>query len=163
MSINKTRAILGLGSNINPDCYLPMAIDCLQEYLDVCAVSSIWQTKAVGSSGPDYLNAVLEIETDLPIPDLKECIISHIENELDRVRLEDKYADRTIDIDILIYGKETLDDDIWRLPHIAVPLSELEPDLINPKTGESLSEIAQKLINPGIKVRDDIYITGEGE
>lgn len=153
------KAYLGLGSNIDPTCYLPEAVRCLQEYLDVRAVSSIWQSKAVGSGGPDYLNAVLEIETDLTRVELKQCIIAHIEDVLGRVRTKDKYADRTIDIDILIYDQDILESDLWIQPHVYVPLSELLPGLVNPATGKSLLELADGYPRDKMHRRPDMIDT----
>jgi len=150
------KAYLGLGSNIDPTCYLPEAVRCLQEYLDVRAVSSIWQSKAVGSSGPDYLNAVLEIKTDLTQVELKQCIITHIEETLGRVRTEDKFADRTIDIDILIYDQDILDSELWTQPHIFVPLAELIPGLVNPNSGETLEVLARGYPRDKMRPRPDM-------
>lgn len=152
----KKRVFLGLGSNIDPTCYLPEAIRCLGEYLEVNAVSTIWQTRAVGSSGPDYLNAVIEIETELSRVELKQSVLSHIESALDRVRTEDKYADRTIDIDILIYDQDILDGDLWVQPHVFVPLSELFPDLVNPNTGENLGELSHRFPKDQMLTRPDL-------
>lgn len=145
-SSTRTRLIyLGLGSNIDPETNLPAAVACLREHLDVVAVSSAWQTPAVGSSGPDYLNAVVAIRTSLPPEAIKQDIIDYIESELGRVRTGDKYADRTIDIDILAVDSEPYDDEIWQHAHAAVPLAELKPDIVNEETGERLEDVAGRM------------------
>jgi 2-amino-4-hydroxy-6-hydroxymethyldihydropteridine diphosphokinase len=136
---------LGLGSNIQPEVYLPKAVACLGRFLNVVAMSSTWQTKAVGSSGPDFLNAVISVSTELSPEDLKYQITCRIEEELDRVRISDRNAPRTIDIDVLIYDNQVLDAEIWRQAHLAVPLSEILPGIIEPNTGKTLESIANQL------------------
>ena len=156
----KTRVIyLGLGSNIDPEINLPTAVDCLREHLDVVAVSSAWQTPAVGSSGPDYINSVVAIRSNLPPDAIKQDIINYIESELGRVRTRDKYADRTIDIDILAVDNEPYDEEIWHQAHVAVPLAELNPDIVNEKTGKRLENIANSLGEKArIKERPEIKL-----
>lgn len=150
---------LGLGSNIQPDLYLPKAIRYLQHMLEVVQVSSIWQTPAVGMEGPDFLNVVIEVRTELNPEEIKKQVTQKIENELGRVRTEDKFAPRTIDIDLLIYDNQVLDEEIWDHAHLAVPLAELIPDLVNDKTNLSLKSIADQFQRTTmIKPRLDLYI-----
>ena len=137
---------MGLGSNIDPDCHIPEAVECLREFMDVKAVSSAWQTPAVGSDGPDYLNAVVAVETDLPPSELKQEVIQHVEELLGRVRTVNKYADRTIDIDILIIRTHTLDCEIWSQPHITIPMAEIYPELRSPDSGETLASLAKEML-----------------
>ena len=159
MGRSRNIVYLGLGSNIDPDCHLPEAVECLRKFFNVVAVSSAWQTPAVGSSGPDYLNAVIAVETELSPSDIKQAVLSQIEDLLGRVRTEDKYADRTIDIDILLIRTHTLDCEIWSQPHIAIPMSELYPDLASPNSSETLAEVAEEMLNSThIQRRPDIIL-----
>lgn len=138
------RVYLGLGSNINPESYLPRAVLCLNKFLQVEAVSSAWQSPAIGSEGPDFLNAVVQVRTDLLPQQLKHEVTCRIEEELNRVRTDDRYAPRTIDIDILIFNSQVVDPEIWQFAHHAVPLAELLPNLTNPDTLEPLVTIAER-------------------
>ena len=113
----------------------------MRELVDVITISSVWQTPAVGFEGDVFLNAVALIETDLPPNDLKFQILRQIEAQLSRVRTEEKFAPRTIDIDILIYNDELTDEELWTQPHLAVPLAELYPTFVN-ITGEKLENVA---------------------
>jgi 2-amino-4-hydroxy-6-hydroxymethyldihydropteridine diphosphokinase len=140
----KNKVYLALGSNIDPEKYLPLAIKKLGELVDVLATSSAWQTPSVGFAGDDFLNAVVLIETSLPPDDLKENVLRKIESQLNRVRTEEKFAPRTIDIDILIYNDELIDEELWAQPHLAVPLAELYPTF-GKNTGEKLEDIARAL------------------
>jgi 2-amino-4-hydroxy-6-hydroxymethyldihydropteridine diphosphokinase len=148
---------LGLGSNIDPEQNLPSAVSCLGDYLEVVAVSSAWQTPAVGSSGDDFLNAVILVRTMLPPTELKQKMVRYIEDQLGRIRSEDKYADRTIDIDLLIRDTQILDPEIWVYAHMAVPLSELNPSITSDITGETIQQAAQRLSShTDIKHRPDV-------
>jgi len=108
----------------------------------VKAVSTVWETQAIGSNGPNYLNVAVLISTDLDIQVFKIQVIVCIEATLGRVRTQDKYADRTIDIDILIFDDIVHDPNLWLQGFIALPTAELIPDLMNPDSGKSLAETA---------------------
>jgi 2-amino-4-hydroxy-6-hydroxymethyldihydropteridine diphosphokinase len=140
------RAVLGLGSNIEPYCNLPRAVELLERQVKLVAMSRAWETPAVGQPGaPDFINAALLVRTSLSPLELKSRVIRPIEAELGRVRTEDKNAPRPIDIDLLFYDGEVLDPEIWRQAYLAVPVAELFPTLIDPETGDTLAQVAVHL------------------
>lgn len=139
------QAILLLGSNIEPMVNLEKAQLLLSKSVTVISRSRIWETEAVGSDGPNFLNMAVKIETLLNAWQIKDQVIVSIEKELNRIRTEDKYAPRTIDIDIIIFNGKIKDANIWNSAFIAMPVSEIRPDLMHPSTGETLKVIAQKL------------------
>lgn len=148
---------LSLGSNIDPEANLPKAIQKLSSIIEVVAVSSIWQTPAVGFEGEDFLNAVVAIQTLLPPDSLKYEIIRPLETLLGRTRTREKFSSRTIDIDILLYPDELVDEELWFQPHLAVPLAELNPEYARKETGETLIEVASNLQkNSRIQLRKDL-------
>ncbi len=139
-----TRVFIGVGSNIAPESNIKAAIRLLAEKARLVDISTFYRTPAEGRpEQPDYLNGVLEIETNLAPEDLKKDVLRRIECELGRRRGADKYAARPIDLDILIYG--TLEaqskdlslpsEDIKTRSFVAIPLAEIAPDLIVPGTG----------------------------
>ncbi len=136
---------LSLGSNIEPEKNLPAAMARLRKHGEVQAVSSVWQTSPVGSTGPDFLNAAAAFRSPLSPASLRKKVLLKIEQELGRRRTRDKYAPRTIDMDILIAGDKVLDPEIWRQAHLAVPLGELYPELLHPGTGEPLTVVSRQL------------------
>jgi len=77
---------------------------------------------------------------------LKFDILRNIEIHLGRVRSLDKYAPRTIDIDIILDGDKIVDANIWNYAYIAVPVSELYPELICAETHQTLKDVAAILI-----------------
>lgn len=155
-------ALVGLGSNVEPDRHLPAAVRLLAERLDVRALSSAWATCPVGPAGQlPFLNAAALVATELAPAALKARLLREVERCLGRVRTGDRYAPRTIDLDLVIYpaggagpsGEEpsppsdlVLDPDLHRAPHLAVPAAELLPDWVHPATGEPLARLAERLV-----------------
>lgn len=143
------QVIIGLGSNISPAENLKSALYLLGQYAPIEAISEIWQTRAIGSKGPDFLNAAVLMSTPLSYDELRNQILRPIENLLGRVRTKDPNAPRTIDLDILIVDGKLIDQDLWKYAHVCVPVAQLLPDIHNPMTGESIKKFANRLIESG--------------
>lgn len=140
-----TRAFLGLGSNLGDRlAHLQGAVDALStmDRVFVIAVSDVYETAPVG--GPiqdDFLNAVVAIETDLPPRDLL-AVAMHVEQLAARVRVM-HWGPRTLDVDILIYGDEQVDEPDLEIPHprmherpfVLAPLLDVAPDRVEPPAG----------------------------
>ncbi|OGO28623.1 MAG: 2-amino-4-hydroxy-6-hydroxymethyldihydropteridine diphosphokinase [Chloroflexi bacterium RBG_16_52_11] len=141
------KAYLCLGSNIRPEIYLPKAIELLRQHGRVQTISSAWETRAIGSNGPNYLNACLLLLTPLSANELKEEVIRPIEEILGRVRNQDKYASRSIDIDIVMFDETPHKPEYWDKAFMLIPLTQLNPDLFNPLTQEKLSITAERIKN----------------
>jgi 2-amino-4-hydroxy-6-hydroxymethyldihydropteridine diphosphokinase len=130
------------------------------------AVSSVYETAPVGRPEQEnYLNAVALIETECSAQALKRALLE-LESALGRVRTEDKYAPRSIDLDITLFNEQVLeldgrripDPDLLRYAHIAVPLAELLPEQRHPLDGRTYAEIASRMPGPGIVRRPDIVL-----
>lgn len=110
---------IGVGSNLGDSRdYINKALNCLRKTsgITVDKVSSIIETEPQNAAGQGkYLNAVIRLETNLAALDLLKELQS-IENSLGRVRLF-KNAPRTIDLDILLYGEEAIDEPELKTPH----------------------------------------------
>jgi 2-amino-4-hydroxy-6-hydroxymethyldihydropteridine diphosphokinase len=150
------RACLLLGSNIEPERHLSLAVKRLQALLIVERVSHAWETPAVGSEGPNFLNAALLVRTDLAPQELKEQVLRPLENELGRVRSLDKNAPRTIDIDVILWDDHVLDETIWHLAHVAVPAEEIWPQPLPGPSGETLVQVAARLERTSPIIRKDL-------
>ena len=135
-------AYLNIGSNIEPRRNLPLAIRLLRQYGQVKGISNVWESHAFGSNGPDFLNACILFLTSLNAHDLKEQVIRPIETELGRVRSPDKYAPRTIDIDIVLFDDEPFGWEFWSNAFVVVPLADLLPDFHHPLNYEKLAQVA---------------------
>jgi 2-amino-4-hydroxy-6-hydroxymethyldihydropteridine diphosphokinase len=148
---------LGLGSNISPTRNLPKAFNLLRSRLKVQAVSTAWESPPFEGCGPNFINAVALIHTNLEMLELKKGVLRPIETELGRVRGQDPDSPRPIDLDILLYDDLVVDPYIWERPYLAIPLAQLIPDYTQPDSGESLSNIAHNLsVNAKIFSRQDI-------
>jgi 2-amino-4-hydroxy-6-hydroxymethyldihydropteridine diphosphokinase len=146
-----------LGSNISPETNLPEALRLLAQSLSIESVSTAWETPAVGSAGPNFLNAAVLVRMALSETELKINLISQIEDRLGRVRTIDKNAPRTIDIDILMVDAEVVDSNLWTQVYLAVPAAELLPNTASLATGETLSQVARRLFcTTPVKARPEI-------
>jgi 2-amino-4-hydroxy-6-hydroxymethyldihydropteridine diphosphokinase len=144
------KAYLSLGSNTgNREKNLQGAIDRLSSAnLHVLRISSVYETEPMERRDqPWFLNLVAEAETSLfPLQLLQR--IQRIEMELGRKRLAAK-GPRTIDIDILLYGKSVIRSEHLEVPHprlaerrfVLEPLAELAPDLHHPETRRTVREM----------------------
>jgi 2-amino-4-hydroxy-6-hydroxymethyldihydropteridine diphosphokinase len=139
------QAYLSLGSNIQPEVNLPKAIDLLLDYGKVLRLSSAWESVAVGSEGPNFLNACVLFGTPHLYLELKEQVIHPIEAKLGRKRTADKFAPRTIDIDIVLFDDGLCNGKFWEQAFVVVPLTEIYPEYQNPITQESILEKAAHL------------------
>jgi 2-amino-4-hydroxy-6-hydroxymethyldihydropteridine diphosphokinase len=106
-------------------------------------LSTLRETKPWGvADQPPFLNAVAELETELPPRQLLERLLE-VERELGRVRDGTRWGPRAIDLDLLVYGSETVDEPGLRVPHphladrlfVLEPLAELAPGLVVPGKG----------------------------
>jgi 2-amino-4-hydroxy-6-hydroxymethyldihydropteridine diphosphokinase len=139
------KAIIAIGSNIDPVENMQRAIESLHKLTTVQSISTIWETKAEGSPGPDFLNAAVSIVTDLEAAELKIKVLGPIEQKLGRERTSDKNAPRTIDLDLIIFDGIVCDASLWTRLYIALPVSELTPEITDPESNRSLKEIAREL------------------
>lgn len=149
----KVQALLGLGSNIHPSYNLLKAVGFLKKKLTILNFSNVWETLPVGTEGPKFLNAAVNVQTNLTPKQLKNQITRPIEIQLGRVRTPDKFAPRTIDIDLLIWDNILIDQELIEYAHIAVPASEVLPDYIPPGSVETLKTTARRLNDSGSVVK----------
>lgn len=138
---------LGLGSNVEPEENLQLAVRELRRRFKLLALSSVYRSKSLGFDGDDFLNAVAGIETDKPAPEL--CSeLEKIHDLANRERDSDRFSARTLDIDLLLYGQQVVAEAPIRVPRSDVleysfvlrPLAEIAPDLVHPVTGRPIAE-----------------------
>ena len=119
---------LSLGSNINAEANIILAIEKLQKILDNSEYSSVHQTKAEGFEGDDFLNLVASGDTELSFEELNKKL-KDIEDEAGRNRAAPKFSARTLDIDIVLQvdDEEIIfeSDEVSKYSFVSEPLKEL--------------------------------------
>tara|TARA_B100001013_G_scaffold60365_1_gene31642 strand:+ start:496 stop:978 length:483 start_codon:yes stop_codon:yes gene_type:complete len=150
-----TIAYIGLGSNMeSPKQQIKSAIKSIAEIpeIQVLKASSLYKSKPVGPRGQnDYINAVIKIETEfMPLELLG--YMQDIENQHGRIRKE-RWGPRTLDLDILIFGKEIIQDKNLTIPHSEI---EKRPFVLVP-----LAEIDSNCLIPGVGVISDLLAVND--
>lgn len=141
------RVVLGLGSNLQPQRHLTTALQHLCAQFEHIDISPVYETQAVGFDGPNFWNLIVGIQTDLLLEPLKTRLRA-IEYDLGRPPQAQKWADRCIDIDILIFGDLVGATCVGKLPradilkyaHVLAPLADLYPQLCHCETGTSFAD-----------------------
>jgi 2-amino-4-hydroxy-6-hydroxymethyldihydropteridine diphosphokinase len=147
------RVHVGLGANLGDRlATLRSAAAELSALGRVVARSSVWETEAVGPP-PDYLNAVVELETALEPEPLLDALLA-IEERYGRVRSPAKDAPRTLDLDLLLWGDRVVEGPRLALPHprlaergfVLEPLAEVAPEAIHPILHRTVGELRALLV-----------------
>ena len=140
-----TRAYVGLGANLGPrEVTLLRAVDLLAaaDGVEIVAVSQLRETDPVGVvDQPAFLNGAVAIDTTLAPRALLDVLLE-TERALGRVR-DERWGPRTIDLDLLVYGDQVVDEPGLRVPHPRLaerrfaldPLADLDPALEIPGLG----------------------------
>jgi len=140
-------AWLSLGSNLEPERHLAEAAIALRARFGDVQFSPVYRTPAVGFDGPDFLNAAARIESDLDVHALNDWLHA-LEDAHGRQRGGERFASRTLDIDIVLFddlvlegpGNLELPRSDLRHAFVLKPLLDLAPDLVVPGTGRTLAE-----------------------
>jgi 2-amino-4-hydroxy-6-hydroxymethyldihydropteridine diphosphokinase len=142
-----TRAYVGLGANLGDRRRaLRAAVDALsaEDGVEVVSVSVLRETEPVGvGQQPLYLNGAAELETTLTARELLDRLLA-VEQRFGRIRVSGEHGPRTLDLDLLLYGDEVIDEPGLTVPHprlherrfVLEPLAELAPGLVVPGRGD---------------------------
>ena len=138
---------LGLGSNMDAESNLRLAVSELRAHFGELILSPVYRNRALGFDGDDFLNMVVGLETDSSPQDLLDCFET-IHALAGRVRGPDRYSSRPLDIDLLLYGDLVDSEPPLRLPRRDVlahnfvlrPLAEIAPDFVHPGTQRTIAE-----------------------
>lgn len=143
---------IGVGSNIEAEKNIISALTSLQNRgIKLCRISTYYRTEALRhKENPQYINGILMISTDVKSYDDLDRILKETEKECGRIRSDDKWASRTIDLDILLM-KDYISEDIMERDFIYVPLLELDPEIVLPGYGRLIDLVdpdKNKNMNP---------------
>lgn len=157
-----TIAYIAVGSNLSdPVTQANQAIEALKQLPKsrFIAASSLYSSTPMGPQNqPDYINAVVTVETDLLPIELLDCTQA-IEQEQGRIRKDERWGPRTLDLDIILYGEEVMDSERLTIPHygmrvrefVLYPLAEIAPSLQLPD-GTKLQELLKSVPLNGLSI-----------
>lgn len=162
-----SRVFLSLGSNLGDRLSnIQQAVSSLSmsEHIEIIKTSSFYETEPWGNKDQDwFINAAIAIDTDFTCDQLlKYC--QNIEAQLGRIRKEnEKWSQRVIDIDILMYDDKIINSSNLTIPHplmhlrafVLVPMLEVKADLVHPVFNKEISELYDELTNP-----EDVFLYG---
>lgn len=141
------RVYLSLGSNQQPLHYLPLALTALRQRFGAISVSPAYRNRAVGFDGPDFVNLAVGLDTELSPQSLNDWLHA-LEDAHGRRRDVPRFADRTLDLDIVFYddlvlqGEGHLQVPRKELKHAFVlkPIVDIAPQLRHPIDGDTMAE-----------------------
>jgi 2-amino-4-hydroxy-6-hydroxymethyldihydropteridine diphosphokinase len=149
---NEVAAYVAVGSNIEPRRNIAAAMALLRRRVPVTGVSTFYRTGPIDADGSrregedDFLNGAFAVRAACGARALKFDVLRPIEERLGRVRGPDRHAARTIDLDVILYGDEVIDEPDLEIPSrdlerafVAIPLLELGPDIVLPGARQPLS------------------------
>jgi len=139
---------ISIGSNIDKEIHIPSSINALKKQFDQVLCSSLYETEAVGFEGDDFHNLIVQFTSKLEVKAIAK-ILRQIELDHGRTRDSRKYAARTLDLDLILYGDLILTDGRLQIPRdeiekyafVLEPLAEIAPDLLHPVSHKSYSQL----------------------
>jgi 2-amino-4-hydroxy-6-hydroxymethyldihydropteridine diphosphokinase len=143
-----TQVLVAAGSNVEPRANLRRALDALARHYPGLRCSTAYRNRAVGFAGEDFVNLVVGFDTD----DDVHRVIEHLheaEALCGRARNAPKWAPRSMDLDILLYGDRVCDEpglvlprpDLVRRAYMLGPAAEIAPATVHPTLGSTLAEL----------------------
>lgn len=139
------RVYISIGSNIDADKNVRIAIHALQEVYEELTLSSVYESEAVGFKGDNFLNLVAGLDTDDEVQKVA-VTLRDIEDAHGRDRSEPRFSSRTVDLDLLLYDDLILKnaefdiprDEITKNAFVLLPLAEIASQLIHPISGKTM-------------------------
>jgi len=143
-----TRGYISIGSNINKDEHIPASLRALEQIFGELTVSSIYESEPVGFTGDVFYNLVVGFDSDLEVKAVAKQL-RQIELDNGRTRDSRKFAARTLDLDLILYGDLIVNDGRLQIPRdeiehyafVLEPLAEIAPSLQHPVSHISYAEL----------------------
>jgi 2-amino-4-hydroxy-6-hydroxymethyldihydropteridine diphosphokinase len=147
-TLQRTRVLVAAGSNVAPVQNLRRALDVLHRHFGPLRVSGAYANAAVGFAGDDFVNLVVEFQTHLPVRAVIERL-HEAEAACGRERAAPKWAPRSMDLDILLFGDTVCAEsglalprpDLLRRPYMLGPAAEIAPEVVHPTERRTLAAL----------------------
>ncbi|MEN8128705.1 MAG: 2-amino-4-hydroxy-6-hydroxymethyldihydropteridine diphosphokinase [Pseudomonadota bacterium] len=152
------KVFVSVGSNIDKEANIRSALLSLRDKFGELLISTVYENPAVGFKGDNFHNLVIGFDTDRTPEDVAE-VLRRIELRQGRKRGEARFAPRTLDLDLLLYGDLVIDhqdlqfprDEISRYDFVLGPLAELAGDMKHPTLGISLKDLWDQMDSKGLR------------
>lgn len=146
-----TRVFVGIGSNIERERSIRAGVADLRKQFADLQLSSVYESDAVGFDGDAFYNLVAAFNTDDTVEQVV-ATLAEIEDRHGRVRNGERFAARTLDLDLLLFGDEVISkenyhvprDEIPRYAFVLWPLAEMAPTTVHPEMGETYAALWEK-------------------
>lgn len=135
-----TRFYLSLGSNLDPEKHLRAALRELRLRFGALDISSVYESAAVGFDGPPFWNLAVGLDSDLDANALNAWLHA-LEDAHGRRRDQPRYANRTLDLDIIAINGRATERPELQHAFVLAPLSEIAPEIREPRSGETIGEL----------------------
>jgi 2-amino-4-hydroxy-6-hydroxymethyldihydropteridine diphosphokinase len=153
-----TRGYISIGSNIEKDKYIPASLLSLEQAFGKLTISSIYESEPVGFTGDTFYNLVVGFDSDLEVKMVAKQL-RQIELDNGRTRDSRKFAARTLDLDLILYGDLIINDGRLQIPRdeiehyafVLEPLAEIAPNLKHPVSHLSYAELWEQFNKSELK------------
>jgi 2-amino-4-hydroxy-6-hydroxymethyldihydropteridine diphosphokinase len=143
-----TVVYVAAGSNVEPEKYLSRALQALEATYGPLTCSRAYRNRAVGFTGDDFINLVVGFNTEDSPADVRRQL-QKVEAACDRPPDAAKWAPRTMDLDILLFGDLVSNEpglviprpDLVKRPYMLKPMAEIAPDVRHPTLGKTMREL----------------------
>lgn len=162
----RIRVLIGVGGNINPERNIAAGLEDLNARAGIDDVATFYWSAPVGRpEQPPYLNGAVAVQTDMAPRAFQFELLRGIEAVCGRIRTDDAFASRPLDLDVAVYGGERIDEPDFRVPDplilerdfLALPLAELAAEMPLPGMGLTLGQAASRF--DGAALRADEAFT----
>ena len=139
---------ISIGSNIDKEIHIPSSLNALKKQFGKLVISSLYETEAVGFEGDDFHNLIVQFDAICEAKAVAK-LLRQIELDHGRTRDSRKYAARTLDLDLILYGDQIISDgrlqiprdEIERYAFVLEPLAEIAPDFLHPISHKSYAQL----------------------
>jgi 2-amino-4-hydroxy-6-hydroxymethyldihydropteridine diphosphokinase len=150
---------VSIGSNVNREANVRQGLRLMEEHFGPLAASRVYESESVGFSGPNFYNLVVHFETEQPLAEVAD-VLHRVEDRCGRRRGGSSFDDRSLDLDVLLYGDLINHEPPWDVPRSDIlkyafvlrPLAEIAADRVHPEDGRSYGELWAAFGDPSQKL-----------